>query len=157
MTALYAVGHNVHGDTWIKKKAIYSTIHEATQNTDDDSGVEALEYFGPLEEHPDARSNQTRLGLILQQYNMRILDDIQLQIDSSSANSGRHLYRFVKIRGDGPDIPTPKNPSNNPENTPKTPEKPRTPCQPVNLVEFITQRASRLAETKKLVVIKLKG
>ena len=96
MAAIYEVCHNVHGETWIRKDDLYSTIHKAIQDTEDNSGVEALGYFGPIKDHEKAQDNRKRLGYALTEYNFRILDGIRMEIDKSSANRGRHLYRFTK-------------------------------------------------------------
>ena len=127
MTAVYEVCHNVHGDAWIKKDAIYSTIHEASQDTEDDSGIDALNYYCPIKEDEKAQANRLRLGHALAEYNLRILDGIQLRIDRSSLNRGRWAYRFAKIRETGPDVTASKESCDKPENASKTPEKAQNP------------------------------
>ena len=122
MTAIYEVGWNVHRETWIKKDALFSTIHEASLDTEDESGVEALEYFCPIKDHELASKNRQRLGIALGEYNLRVLDGIKMEIDKSSANRGRHLYRFTKLREDGPEITASKKSCDKPE-TPKKPSR----------------------------------
>ena len=115
MAALYEVCFSVHGDAWIKKDAIYSTVHEAMQDTDENCAVEALDWFGPLKDNEKAHANRIRLGLQLQEFNFRILEGIQMQIQTSS-NAGRNLYRFVKQRNDAPEPTTSEKASDKPEN-----------------------------------------
>jgi hypothetical protein len=60
MAALYEVCHSVHGDAHIKKDAIYSTVHEAMQDTEESPGIEDLDWFGPLRDH----EKRTRTGSV---------------------------------------------------------------------------------------------
>ena len=115
MAALYEVCFSVHGDAWIKKHAIYSTVHEAMQDTDENCAVEALDWFGPLKDNEKAHANRIRLGLQLQEFNFRILEGIQMQIQTSS-NAGRNLYRFVKQRNDAPEPTRSEKANDKPEN-----------------------------------------
>ena len=132
MAALYEVCHGLHGEVWIKKDDIYSTVHNATQETEEHSGVEALEYFGILKDNEKAHSNRSRLGRILQQYNFRILDGIQMRIDVNSANGNRNLYRFIKQRDGAPEPVA----SENQSDKPKTPENGPKTCKDVRFVRF---------------------
>jgi predicted small metal-binding protein len=147
MTAIYEVCHNDHGETWIRKDDLYSTIHKAVQDTEDNSGVEALGYFCPIKEHEKAQDNRKRLGYALTEYNLRILDGIRMEIDKSSANRGRHRYRFTKLRENGPDIITSENSSDKPENAPETPENPVTMSQRSHVAALM--RDENFSELKK--------
>ena len=104
MTAIYEVCHNVRGEAWIRKDDLYSTIHEAVQDTEDNS-ASRLSVISVQSRNTRAQANRKRLGYALREYNLRILDGI-MEIDKASANRGRHRYRFTKPREIGPDIIT---------------------------------------------------
>jgi hypothetical protein len=76
-----------------------------------------LEWFGALEGAEDARRNQSKLGRLLRTFKNRILLNIRLAIDESSAKSERHLYRFVTV-GAAPKL---EKLSESGQNTPKSP------------------------------------
>ena len=76
MCALFRVCYREYGNTWIAKKDVYKAVHEASQDTDEGDADDALSCFGPIEDNDHARSNQTKLGLVLREFNGRILGDV---------------------------------------------------------------------------------
>jgi DNA polymerase I-like protein with 3'-5' exonuclease and polymerase domains len=95
MSALFRLCFKRFGDAWVTKKQIYEAIEEAAaQDEDDSADTEALHWFGPLENHDDARSNQSKLGRDLRVFKNRILAGVKLLIDESNARADRHKFRF---------------------------------------------------------------
>jgi hypothetical protein len=95
MTELFRVGRQQFGGDWAEKKKIYGEIHEEQSN-----GNEVLNFFGPLADDEEARSNQTKLGIALNTFENRELGGIKLLIDESAAKSQQHKYRFVRVSGE---------------------------------------------------------
>ena len=48
---------------------------------------------------PDARSNQTKLGVALHAFEDRTLGGIKMLVDHTDKNSSRHKYRFERVEG----------------------------------------------------------
>jgi hypothetical protein len=84
----------------VHKKKIYSCVHERALDGKDCEGKESLRWFGSLEGTDDARSNQTKLGMLLRTFKGRILAGIRLSIDESSLKSQQHRYRFTRLEQD---------------------------------------------------------
>ena len=124
MTATYEVNFNVHGDTWIKKDAALQNDSRGVARIPRRIRASRLSLISVrYKDHELAQKNRLRFGHALSEYNFRVLDGIKMEIDRSSSNRGRWLYRFTKVREDGPDITTSEKPCDNqktPENKPKT-------------------------------------
>lgn len=86
MTALYELALPVRADGRLTKFAIRELI---TRNQEDD---DRLAWFGDLSE----RDHQTQLGMSLTAFQGRVLSGIEMKIDTSSANSSRHIVLFAK-------------------------------------------------------------
>jgi hypothetical protein len=96
MTALFGICFKNFANAWVSKSRIYQAIHHAMKQEDAEPDS-ALAWFGPMEGTEDARSNQTKLGIQLRIFKNRILGGIQLLLNDCSANSSRHLYRFIRV------------------------------------------------------------
>jgi DNA polymerase family A/3'-5' exonuclease/Bifunctional DNA primase/polymerase, N-terminal len=126
MSALFRVCYREYGDTWIAKKNVYQAVHDASQETNESDADDALSWFGPIEDNDRARSNQTKLGLLLREFNGRILGGVRLSIDTSSPRTERYRYRFTKLDEGGPPPRLPESVSKtteNLENQGQTPKK----------------------------------
>jgi DNA polymerase I-like protein with 3'-5' exonuclease and polymerase domains len=114
MSELFKVCYQEFKDSWVQKKKIYSCVHKNaldgkdcedgkdSEDRKDSEGNEPLRWFGPLEGTDDARSNQTKLGLLLRTFKNCVLGGIRLSIDESTAKSQQHRYRFTRADGDNP-------------------------------------------------------
>ena len=106
MTALFTECWHALGEDWVLKKELYECVDRAAEDE------EALRYFGAFEGTPEARSNQTKLGVALHTFKRRILGDIRLEVDDSDTNSSRHKYQFVWVgTGRKPEHRGPREPS----------------------------------------------
>jgi hypothetical protein len=136
MCALFRVCYREYGNTWIAKKDVYKAVHEASQDTGEADADDALSWFGPIEDNDHARSNQTKLGLLLREFNGRILGGVHLSIDRSSSSTERYRYRFTKLEGPPRPPESESKTTENPENQGKTPEKVATFIGQLDTGEF---------------------
>jgi DNA polymerase I-like protein with 3'-5' exonuclease and polymerase domains len=118
MSALFIVCRKDFGDTWVKNKDIIDCIakYQASLGTDDDEGekagddqnpggsalsdaqLDALSYFGHLDQGDDAHRNKGNLVRALRAFRNRILAGIQLRIKPNSNRIRRDLYQFFEVQ-----------------------------------------------------------
>jgi hypothetical protein len=60
--------------------------------------AEEFNWFGSLREGEDAKSNRTRLGIQLREFNRRVLNGVKLTVDQSNTGHGRQTYIFAKTQ-----------------------------------------------------------
>jgi len=93
MKALFSACYEESPENWIKKSEMYDVITKQSENTP------ALEWFGNL--NGDAKPSEkrfatTRTGNALSAFQNRILNGVQLQIDTSNQKSQQWRYKFTK-------------------------------------------------------------
>ena len=116
MSALFIVCRKDLGDKWVKNKEIIACVakYQASIGTDDDEQVgddqtpggsalsdaqlDALSYFGHLDQGDDAHRNKGSLIRSLRAFRDRILAGIRLRIKSNSNRICRDLYRFSEVQ-----------------------------------------------------------
>jgi hypothetical protein len=91
MRSLFRVCFDIDHDGWWSKKQIFNAITEEQADGNDD-----LAFFGDLAHEPEAKRAKTKTGIALTEFDGRVLGGIKMTIDSSNANTGRHLIRFHK-------------------------------------------------------------
>jgi DNA polymerase-1 len=127
MAALFRLCFKCFGNAWVSKKQIYQAIEKATADTGETviDDVDALRWFGPLEDADESRKNQTKLGLDLRIFKNRILGGIKMTVDESATRTDRHRFRFQRIAS--PDrAKSSTSATSNPENAPNFPQKVET-------------------------------
>jgi len=115
MAELFKVCHETLGEKWVRKKEIYQCVQKAV--TADDN--ELLGWFGALEGAEDSRKNQSKLGRLLKMFKNRVLLNIRLAVDESSAKSERHQYRFVPAGATPKPAKLPESGQNNQKSPPE--------------------------------------
>jgi DNA polymerase I-like protein with 3'-5' exonuclease and polymerase domains len=147
MTALFIVCRKGFGDEWVKNKDIIACVAKHQTSEDDenaqgadtqdgaeaplsDARLDALNYFGHLNQGEDAHRNTGNLMRAVRAFKNRILASIRLSIKPNSSTQKRDLYRFVKDRDDGNDAPADVQPSQTQISEAKNAPKP-VPIPPI--------------------------
>jgi DNA polymerase-1 len=134
MSALFIVCRIQFGDAWVKNKDIIACVakYQASIGADDDEGpcddqnapepslndarLDALSYFGRLDQDEDAHRNKGTLIRVLRAFRDRILAGIQLKIKPNSSKIRRDQYQFSEAQKP---VSTPKNAPAAAENAPE--------------------------------------
>jgi hypothetical protein len=95
ITALYELAYEEDqqsdGDGWWTKVQIFDLI--VRHQEDDDR----LAFFGDLVSEQQRIKSRTKTGITLKEFSGRVLGGIQMVVDTSSVNSGRHRMRFSRV------------------------------------------------------------
>jgi DNA polymerase I-like protein with 3'-5' exonuclease and polymerase domains len=143
MTALFIACQAEFGDNWVKNKAIIACVtkHQTSLDADDegegekesetssaadmkevadegltDGRLDALNYFGRLDQGEDAHKNKANLMRTLRAFKGRILAAIKLSIEPSMTRQRRDRYKFLRRSAASPKT------AEDSKNTPREPQ-----------------------------------